>query len=199
MVKHKKLIWGLLMITLAVTSCSKGNDDVTESGLRYDMSKPNYEKPTTAIPSLDYSFRGVWTVDNSAVDTVDVRVITGENVPKYGADGRTPLGFTYMNFVAYYGFPLMEIMKKIAPDVNVAKITYDMRVGGLLPADEALLLQTIVAHGDNNVIITAYKLTSLKSICVKASPKVHFILYSNQQMTICCSIFRLWSQPIKES
>ena len=35
MVKHKKLIWGLLMITLAVTSCSKGNDDVTESGLRY--------------------------------------------------------------------------------------------------------------------------------------------------------------------
>ena len=80
MVKHKKLIWGLLVITLAVTSCSKGNDDVTESGLRYDMSKPNYEKPTTTIPSLDYSFRGVWTVDNSAVDTVDVRVITGENV-----------------------------------------------------------------------------------------------------------------------
>ena len=112
MVKHKKLIWGLLMITLAVTSCSKGNDDVTESGLRYDMSKPNYEKPTTTI------------------------------------------GFTYMNFVAYYGFPLMEIMKKIAPDVNVAKITYDMRVGGLLPADEALLLQTIVAHGDNNCIQT---------------------------------------------
>ena len=151
MVKHKKLIWGLLMITLAVTSCSKGNDDVTESGLRYDMSKPNYEKPTTTIPSLDYSFRGVWTVDNSAVDTVDVRVITGEIVPKYGW---TPPGFTYMNFVAYYGFPLMEIMKKIAPDVNVAKITYDMRVGGLLPADEALLLQTIVAHGDNNCIQT---------------------------------------------
>lgn len=48
----------------------------------------------------------------------------------------------------------MEIMKKIAPDVNVAKITYDMRVGGLLPADEALLLQTIVAHGDNNCIQT---------------------------------------------
>lgn len=154
MVKHKKLIWGLLMITLAVTSCSKGNDDVTESGLRYDMPKPNYDNPTTTIPSLDYSFRGVWTVDNSATDTVDVRVITGENVPKYGADGKTPIGFTYMNFVAYYGFPLMEIMKKIAPDVNVAKITYDMRVGGLLPADEALLLQTIVAHGDNNCIQT---------------------------------------------
>ena len=157
------------------------------------MSKPNYEKPTTTIPSLDYSFRGVWTVDNSAVDTVDVRVITGENVPKYGADGRTPLGFTYMNFVAYYGFPLMEIMKKIAPDVNVAKITHDMRDGGLLPADEALLLQTIVAHGDNNCIQTYVAEEYL------ASPKVHFILYSNLQMAVCCSIFRLWSQPIKES
>ena len=154
MLNNKQLIWGLLMITLAVTSCSKGADEIIESGMRYEDSKSNYDNPTTTIPSLDYSFRGVWTVDNSATDTVDVRVITGENVPKYGADGKTSLGFTYMNFVAYYGFPLMEIMKKIAPDVNVAKITYDMRVGGLLPADEALLLQTIVAHGDNNCIQT---------------------------------------------
>ena len=139
MLNNKQLIWGLLMITLAVTSCSKGADEMIESGMRYEDSKPNYDNPTTTIPSLDYSFRGVWTVDNSATDTVDVRVITGENVPKYGADGKTSLGFTYMNFVAYYGFPLMEIMKKIAPDVNVAKI---------------LLLQTIVAHGDNNCIQT---------------------------------------------
>lgn len=156
MVKHKKLIWGLLVITLAVTSCSKGNDDVTESGLRYDMPKPNYDNPTTTIPSLDYSFRGVWTVDNSATDTVDVRVITGENVPKYGADGKTPIGFIYKNYIAYNGFPYMAIMKKIAPDVKVAKITYDMRVGGLLPADEALLLKTIVAHGDNYSCIETY-------------------------------------------
>ena len=156
MVKHKKLIWGLLVITLAVTSCSKGNDDVTESGLRYDMPKPNYDNPTTTIPSLDYSFRGVWTVDNSATDTVDVRVITGENVPKYGADGKTPIGFIYKNYIAYNGFPYMAIMKKIAPDVKVAKITHDMRVGGLLPADEALLLKTIVAHGDNYSCIETY-------------------------------------------
>jgi len=156
MVKHKKLIWGLLVITLAVTSCSKGNDDVTESGLRYDMPKPNYDNPTTTIPSLDYSFRGVWTVDNSATDTVDVRVITGENVPKYGADGKTPIGFIYKNYIAYDGFPYMAIMKKIAPDVKVAKITQDMRVGGFLPADEALLLKTIVAHGDNYSCIETY-------------------------------------------
>lgn len=156
MVKHKKLIWGLLVITLAVTSCSKGNDDVTESGLRYDMPKPNYDNPTTTIPSLDYSFRGVWTVDNSATDTVDVRVITGEKIPKSWADGKTPIGFIYKNYIAYNGFPYMAIMKKIAPDVKVAKITYDMRVGGLLPADEALLLKTIVAHGDNYSCIETY-------------------------------------------
>ena len=156
MVKHKKLIWGLLVITLAVTSCSKGNDDVTESGLRYDMPKPNYDNPTTTIPSLDYSFHGVWTVDNSVADTVNARVITGENVPKYGADGKTPIGFIYKNYIAYNGFPYMAIMKKIAPDVKVAKITHDMRVGGLLPADEALLLKTIVAHGDNYSCIETY-------------------------------------------
>ncbi len=156
MVKHKKLIWGLLVITLAVTSCSKGNDDVTESGLRYDMPKPNYDNPTTTIPSLDYSFHGVWTVDNSAADTVNVRVITGEKIPKSWADGKTPIGFIYKNYIAYNGFPYMAIMKKIAPDVKVAKITYDMRVGGLLPADEALLLKTIVAHGDNYSCIETY-------------------------------------------
>lgn len=156
MVKHKKLIWGLLVITLAVTSCSKGNDDVTESGLRYDMPKPNYDNPTTTIPSLDYSFHGVWTVDNSAADTVNVRVITGEKIPKSWADGKTPIGFIYKNYIAYNGFPYMAIMKKIAPDVKVAKITYDMRVGGFLPADEALLLKTIVAHGDNYSCIETY-------------------------------------------
>ena len=36
MLNNKQLIWGLLMITLAVTSCSKGADEIIESGMRYE-------------------------------------------------------------------------------------------------------------------------------------------------------------------
>lgn len=152
----KKLLFSMAVVALtAMSSCSKGDsDDIYE--LAYNMPKPSYDNPSTTIPSLDYSFHGVWTVDNSAADTVNVRVITGEKIPKSGANGNTPIGFIYKNYIAYDGFPYMAIMKKIAPDVKVAKITYDMRVGGLMPADEALLLKTIVAHGDNYSCIETY-------------------------------------------
>lgn len=152
----KKLLFSMAVVALtAMSSCSKGDsDDIYE--LAYNMPKPSYDNPSTTIPSLDYSFHGVWTVDNSAADTVNARVITGEKIPKSWADGKTPIGFIYKNYIAYDGFPYMAIMKKIAPDVKVAKITYDMRVGGLLPADEALLLKTIVAHGDNYSCIETY-------------------------------------------
>lgn len=152
----KKLLFSMAVVALtAMSSCSKGDsDDIYE--LAYNMPKPSYDNPSTTIPSLDYSFHGVWTVDNSAADTVNARVITGEKIPKSWADGKTPIGFIYKNYIAYDGFPYMAIMKKIAPDVKVAKITQDMRVGGFLPADEALLLKTIVAHGDNYSCIETY-------------------------------------------
>lgn len=152
----KKLLFSMAVVALtAMSSCSKGDSDEIYE-LAYNMPKPSYDNPSTTIPSLDYSFQGVWSVDHSASDTVNARVITGEKIPKSGANGNTPIGFIYNNYIAYDGFPYMAIMKKIAPDVKVAKITQDMRVGGFLPADEALLLKTIVAHGDNYSCIETY-------------------------------------------
>ncbi len=137
MVKHKKLIWGLLVITLAVTSCSKGNDDVIESGLRYDMPKPSYT--AKEIPSLMCSFCGTWMVDEVSADTTDVRVATAQSTTT----------FQYSNFVEFYGFPFKEMMKRMLPEVKVAKITCGTSDGMPMSDDAESIYSILLAKHEN--------------------------------------------------
>ncbi len=137
MVKHKKLIWGLLVITLAVTSCSKGNDDVIESGMRYDMPKPSYT--AKEIPSLMCSFRGTWMVDEVSADTTDVRVATAQSTTT----------FQYSNFVEFYGFPFKEMMKRMLPEVKVAKITCGTSDGMPMSDDAESIYSILLAKHEN--------------------------------------------------
>ena len=130
MLNNKQLIWGLLMITLAVTSCSKGADEITESGMRYDMPSPS--SAATSIPSLMCSFRGTWMVDEVSADTTDVRVATAQSTTT----------FQYSNFVEFYGFPFKEMMKRMLPEVKVAKITCGTS-DGMPMSDEAEALSEL--------------------------------------------------------
>ena len=137
MLKHKKLIWGLLMITLAVTSCSKGSYEDVESGVRYDDSK--YSSPATSIPSLMCSFRGTWMVDEVSADTTDVRVATGQSMTT----------FRNSNFVEFYGFPFKEMMKRMLPEVKVAKITCETSDGMPMSDDAENLYSLLVTNYEN--------------------------------------------------
>ena len=137
MLKHKQLIWGLLMITLTVTSCSKGSYEEVESGIRYDDSK--YSSPATSIPSLICSFRGTWMVDEVSADTTDVRVATGQSMTTFRSS----------NFVEFYGFPFKEMMKRILPEVKVAKITCGTSDGMPMSDDAEALYSLLVTNYEN--------------------------------------------------
>ena len=137
MLNNKQLIWGLLMITLAVTSCSKGSYEDVESGVRYDDSK--YSSPATSIPSLMCSFRGTWMVDEVSADTTDVRVATGQSTTT----------FQYSNFVEFYGFPFKEMMKRMLPEVKVAKITCETSDGMPISDDAEALYSRLLANYEN--------------------------------------------------
>ena len=139
------LFMSVLLLLMVAASCSKEKDEVSDN---YTMTPPKEantsqsdesSKYSVNAPSMECNFRGVWTVDDVSADTVDVNVRTGVNIIDYGV----------INTVAFYGFPYREMTKKILPDVNIAKITTSMIVGGPLPADEAMLLEAIIAHGDN--------------------------------------------------
>lgn len=121
----KKLESTLLVLVLAVviTACSKDEDNP-------DAVSINPEG--TTLISLDHSYRGLWMVDDVKADTSDIRVISTDN--KFS--------------VTFEGLPYKAIASRIFPDVNVAKITNSMIVGGPLSPDEAMLLQTIIDHGD---------------------------------------------------
>ena len=132
----------LLFLTLAA-SCSKEKEEDWESGIghpieAYMPQSDESSKYSVNAPLMECNFRGVWTVDDVSADTVDVNVRTGVNIIDYGV----------INWVAFYGFPYREMTKKILPGVNIAKITTSMIVGRPLPADEAMLLDAIIAHGD---------------------------------------------------
>ena len=137
MLNNKQLIWGLLMITLAVTSCSKGADEITESGIRYGMPKPSYT--AKEIPSLMCSFCGTWMVDEVSADTTDVRVATAQSTTT----------FQYSNFVEFYGFPFKEMMKRMLPEVKVAKITCETSDGMSMSDDAEALYSILLAKHEN--------------------------------------------------
>lgn len=145
------LFMAVLLLTMAA-SCSKEKEEDRDYAIEYsDVNMPpsnSYKSSTNSVtpPSMECNFRGVWTVDDVSADTVDVNVRTGVNIIDYGV----------INTVAFYGFPYRAMTKKILPEVNIAKITTSMIVGGPLPADEAMLLDAIIAHGDNYNCIGNY-------------------------------------------
>lgn len=123
----KKLVSTLLVLVLAVivAACSKDED-------KPDAVSVNPEG--TTLPSKDVTYRGFWMVDDVKADTSDIRVISKNNKVS----------------VVFYGLPYKAIASMVVPDVNVAKITYIMRVGESLPPDDAMLLQTIIDHGGSD-------------------------------------------------
>lgn len=129
--KRFRLLGSALMVMVlaaGLTSCSKDDEDDLE-----EVDTQNYNAQVT----MKCSFIGVWTMNEVIADTVNVDV---------RVDSNAETGNKYL--AAFSGFPYKAIVNQVAPDVNVAKITDSMIIGGPLPPDEALLLQTIVEHGD---------------------------------------------------
>ena len=123
--KHLKWMASLLIVMLA-GACSTGEDE--EMLVEQSINIPDTDNASTSVPKLMYRFRGIWTVDEVSADTTDVSVATAQPRIAY------PLG----SFVAFYGFPIKAMMKRMLPKVKVAKITYDISYGRILPDDEAL-------------------------------------------------------------
>lgn len=126
------------IMLLVLTGCSKETEEwesaIGEDPKDYSMPSSN----SVSAPEMECDFRGVWTMDDVKADTIDVSVRTGVKIPGYGV----------VNRVAFFGFPYQAMTKKILPEVNIAKITTGWMDGGPLPADEAMLVDAIVAHGD---------------------------------------------------
>lgn len=110
---NKNYIIGLLATVLAVSSCSKGDDMDYESGIR---PGPSSDVEIVNSPTLKYSFRGVWAVDEVLADTLDVDVRTFD--PSYN----------YGSYVAFYDFPFKAIAERVMPEVKISTITNDTMV-----------------------------------------------------------------------
>ena len=109
-----------LLIVMLAGACSTGEDEgMLVSQAIMDTETGN---TSTSVPTLMYSFRGIWAVDDVSADTTDVRIATTQS----------------MGFVGFHGFPIKEMMKRMLPEVKAAKITYDISYGRILPDDEAL-------------------------------------------------------------
>ena len=136
----KRLFPFSIIIAVLLSACSPDNEG-------YMTSNPE-DNPTISIPTLDCKFKGVWTVDGVKADTLEVEVTTNQNDCCMG----------------FYGFPYKAIVNQVLPNIKVAKITTELPLGVSLSADEQLLLETIVNHGNGNNCIESYKATSYRCI-----------------------------------
>ncbi len=127
----------LLVLTALVMGCGKEEGGEAES--QYEktnnglfpkdtslLHRIDFDNPPT-IPQLNCSFRGVWSVDDVSTDTLDVQVSTSYSE----------------NYVAFYGFPYKTMIKEVAPQVKVTKITNDIPVGVTLHDEDSLYFQTL--------------------------------------------------------
>ena len=94
-----KRIFPLFIVLVTLLSCSPGSDMLETGDPHLDPSDQ---------PSLDYTFKGVWMVDNVKGNETYIRTV---------------LGFKGENYVACADYPYAAIMEKFLPDVKVAKLS----------------------------------------------------------------------------
>ena len=136
----------LLVLTALVMGCGKEEGGEAESqygkktneGLvKKDTTgverKKNDTIPSNTIPKLTCYFRGVWSVDDVSVDTLNVEASTSDS----------------RNILAFYGFPYRTLVKEVAPQVKVTKITNDIPTGATLHDEDSLYFQTYKKCGNN--------------------------------------------------
>ena len=90
-----KRIFPLFIVLVTLLSCSPGSDMLETGDPQLDP---------TELPQLDYTFKGVWTVDDMKGDTIKVRARTSPE--------RCLVGFGY-------DFPYSTIVARLFPDVKV--------------------------------------------------------------------------------
>lgn len=140
----------LLVLTALVMGCGKeeGGEAESQYGEKNNglfpkdtslLHRIDFDNPPT-IPQLNCSFRGVWSVDDVSTDTLDVQVSTSYSE----------------NYVAFYGFPYKTMIKEVAPQVKVTKITNDMITGATLHDEDSLYFQTLKKCGNNQDCLEAF-------------------------------------------
>lgn len=123
-----KRILPFFIVLATLMSCSISED-------KLDIGNPQLEPSNQ--PTLDYTFKGVWTVDG----------IKGNETY-----ARTVIDFKGSNYVACATFPFAAIMEKLLPEVKVAKISDSAPVGSTPTAEEELWIQTLIDHGSNRCL-----------------------------------------------
>lgn len=83
-------------------------------------------------PSLDYTFRGVWTVDDIKGDEAYSRAI---------------IGFKGKDLISSGTYPYATIMEELFPEVKVAKICNTSSESATPSPEEALWEQTVMSLG----------------------------------------------------
>lgn len=140
----------LLALTALVMGCGKeeGGEGESQYGEKNNglfpkdtslLHRIGFDNPPT-IPQLNCSFRGVWSVDDVSTDTLDVQVSTSYSE----------------NYVAFYGFPYKTMIKEVAPQVKVTKITNDIPTGATLHDEDSLYFQTYKKCGNNQDCLEAF-------------------------------------------
>ena len=123
-----KRILPFFIVLATLMSCSISED-------KLDIGNPQLEPGNQ--PALDYTFRGVWTVDD----------IKGNETY-----ARTLIDFKGSNYVACATFPFAAIMEKLLPEVKVAKIS-DSAPSSVTPTpEEELWIQTLMDHGSDRCL-----------------------------------------------
>lgn len=123
-----KRILPFLIVLVTLLSCSDGTDELISND-------PGVEPGNQ--PALDYTFRGVWTVDD----------IKGNETY-----ARTLIDFKGSNYVACATFPFAAIMEKLLPEVKVVKIS-DSAPSSVTPTpEEELWIQTLMDHGSDRCL-----------------------------------------------
>ena len=127
--RNKFIKWlGVLLAVLVVGACSKEEDHEytksLEDSFKYYGPNGNYNGVANDGFRTEAGYTGVWSMDDVIVDSADVY---------FAANG----GMYYLDFL---WFPYNAITKKIAPDVNVAKIKFLIDDGGHLESQEDQML-----------------------------------------------------------
>jgi hypothetical protein len=119
----KRLFPLTIIIAVLLSACSPGDDVLNTGDPQLDPSDQ---------PSLDYTFKGVWMVD----DIKDAE-----------AYSRAIIGFKGENLISSGTYPYATIMEELFPEVKVAKICNTSSESATPSPEEALWEQTVMSHG----------------------------------------------------
>ena len=123
-----KQIFPLFIVLVTLLSCSPGGDVLNTGDPQLDPSDQ---------PSLDYTFKGVWMVDNVKGNETYIRTV---------------LGFKGENYVACADYPYAAIMEKFLPEVKVVKLSAEAPYGNTPTPEEELWMQTLIDYRNGSCL-----------------------------------------------